>query len=291
PTAQLDWLKTLTNRTHVLHILVGNFDVYDFCHLNAQAARRMRDLPFPRSHVDHQRECEECVGALRSLRERGPLPADVPVQLAHWRWFGEWSLGCIGVLGDWRVETIDTLCQEGATTLTLEALTRHALQPDQRVRMAMEARPGEHQVERAKAQSAHELQQLLANPAPLPGSDTHTRGEAPGALERHALPDTTPRPRPRARIARAARRDPVGEQGSAVPTKKCPFAGVVESAPQRFLTSGITSVEGPDGAARRSLVLRNGVLRCPSQDQRKTRTPQTERRWARQDTRWEVVGG
>ena len=44
PTAQLDWLKTLTNRTNVLHILVGNFDLYDFCHLNAQAARRMRDL-------------------------------------------------------------------------------------------------------------------------------------------------------------------------------------------------------------------------------------------------------
>jgi hypothetical protein len=39
------------------------------------------------------------------------------------------------------------------------------------------------------------------------------------------------------------------------------------------------------------LVLRNGVLRFPSHDPRKTRTPQTERRWARQDTQWEVVGG
>jgi hypothetical protein len=158
PTVQLDWLKTLTNRTNVLHVLVGNFDLYDFCHLNAQAARRMRDLPFPRYHVDHQRECEEFVGALRSLLERVPLAVDVPGLLAHWRWFGEWSLGCIGVLGDWMVETVDTLCKEGATTLTIEALTRHALQPDQRVRMEMEARTGEHKVERAKAQSAHELQ-------------------------------------------------------------------------------------------------------------------------------------
>ena len=291
PTAQLDWLKTLTNRTNVLHVLVGNFDLYDFCHLNAQAARRMRDLPFPRYHLDHQRECEEFVGALRSLLERVPLTVDVPGLLAHWRWFGEWSLGCVGVLGDWIVETVDTLCHEGATTFTLEALTRHALQPDQRVRMEMEARTGEHKVERAKAQSAHELQQLLAHPAPLPGSGMHTRVEAPGALERPAVSDPTPRPRTRARIARAARRDPVGEQVSAVPTKKCPFSGVVEIAPQRFLTSGITGVECPDCAARRSLVLRNGVLRFPSHDQRKTRTPQTERRWARQDTRWEVVGG
>ena len=47
PTAQLDWLKTFTEQTNVLHVLVGNFDLYDCCHLNAQAARRMRDLPFP----------------------------------------------------------------------------------------------------------------------------------------------------------------------------------------------------------------------------------------------------
>ena len=54
PTAQLDWLKTFTDQTNVLHVLVGNFDVYDFCHLNAQAARRMRDLPFHRYHLNNE---------------------------------------------------------------------------------------------------------------------------------------------------------------------------------------------------------------------------------------------
>jgi hypothetical protein len=231
------------------------------------------------------------VGALRSLLERVPLAGDVPGLLAHWRWLGEWSLGCIGGLGDWRVETVHTLCQAGATTCTIEALTRHALPPDQHVRMAMEARPGEHKVERAKAQSAHELQQWLANPATLPGSGARTRLEAHGASEGSPAPDTTQSHPPNSRIERAARRDPVGEQVPAVRTKQCPFSGVVESAPQRFRTRGIAGVECPDGAARRSLVLRNGVLRFPSHDQRKTRTPQTERRWARQDTRWEVLGG
>ena len=54
PTSQLDWLKTLTNRTNVLHVLAGNFDLYDFCHLNGQAGRRMRDLFFPRYHFDKE---------------------------------------------------------------------------------------------------------------------------------------------------------------------------------------------------------------------------------------------
>jgi hypothetical protein len=290
-TAQLDWLKTLTNRTNVLHVLVGNFDLYDFCHLNAQAARRMRDLPFSRYHVDNHLECEEFVGALRALLERVPLAVDVPDLLSHWRWFGEWSLGCIGVLGDWMVETVDTLCHEGATTLTIEALTRHALQPDQRVRMEMEARTGEHKVERAKAQSEQELQHLLANPTTLPGSGASPRLEAPGASDGRVSLDTARSTHTRSRIERAAHRDPVGAQVPAVSTKKCPFSGVLEIASPCFLHSGVSRVECPTCAAMRSLALRKGVLRFPSHDQRKTRTPQTERRWARHETTWEVVGG
>jgi len=73
PTAQLDWLKTLANKTNVLHVLVGNFDLYECCHINAQAVRRMRDHPFPRYHLDDKNECEEFTGALQSLLEQVPL--------------------------------------------------------------------------------------------------------------------------------------------------------------------------------------------------------------------------
>jgi AAA domain-containing protein len=280
PTAQLDWLKALTNRTNVLHVLVGNFALYDFCHLNAQAARRMRDLPFARYHLDNPTECEEFVGALRALLERVPLMVDIPDLLRHWRWFGEWSLGCIGVLSDWLVETVDALCREGATTLTIEALTRHALQPDQRVRMEMEARTGEHKVERAKAQSALELERLLGK--------TPTPAEANGA---------TPSPAPQVagagthRIERAAMRDPVGDTVQGATTTKCAFAGRVEIEPSRFLNSGVSRVECPECQALRQITPRSGVLRFPSHSMRKTRSVQTERRWVRSEMGWEVVSG
>ncbi len=290
PTAQLDWLKALTNRTNVLHVLVGNFDLYDFCHLNAQAARRMRDLPFPRYHLDNQHECEEFVGALRTLLEKVPLTVDVADLLTHWRWFSEWSLGCIGVLGDWIVETVDTLCKEGATSLTIESLTRHALQPDQRMRMEMEARTGEHKVERAKAQSEQELKQLLATPTTLPASrGTHT--SPTGASHVGRSPATINSPNRTTRIERAAHRDPVGEPVKADRTLKCTFSGVISIDAQRFLDSAVLAVECPDCAAMRSLEPRRGVLRFPSHDQRKTRTLQTERRWTLCETTWEVVEG
>src|SRR6266487_3484277 len=211
PTAQLDWLKTITSQTNVVHVLVGNFDLYDCCNLNAQAARRMRDLPFHRYHLNNETECSEFATALRTFLEEVPLAVDVPGLLSHWRWFGEWSLGCIGVLSDWLVETVDALCQQGGTTLTIEALKRHALQPDQRVRMEMEARKGEYKVERAKAQSEQELQQLLGNPTALPGAALKNL-EANGVSSLSTSPDTTRSTRGKNRIEREAFRDPLGDQ-------------------------------------------------------------------------------
>ena len=120
--------------------------------------------------MNNETECEEFATALRTFLEEVPLDVDVPGLLSHWRWFGEWSLGCIGVLSDWLVETVDALCKQGETTLTIEALERHALQPDQRARMEMEARTGERKVELAKAQSEQELKRLLGNPTTLPGT-------------------------------------------------------------------------------------------------------------------------
>ena len=59
----------MTNRTNVLHILVGTYDLFDFRNLDGQAARRGRDLHFPRYHLEHKEECKEFVGALRYLLE------------------------------------------------------------------------------------------------------------------------------------------------------------------------------------------------------------------------------
>jgi hypothetical protein len=289
PTAQLDWLKTFTEQTNVLHVLVGNFDLYDCCHLNAQAARRMRDLPFHRYHLDQITECSEFATALRTFLEEVPLAVDVPGLLSYWRWFGEWSLGCIGVLSDWLVETVDALCRLGETTLTVEALERHALQPDQRARMEMEARTGERKVELAKAKSEQDLKLLLGNPATLPGT-TPADHSANGASDLSGSPDTTKRTGGKTRIERAATRDFVGDQVKTAKTLKCTFPGVVEIELKRFLDSGIVLVECPDCARMRSLEPRNGVLRFPSHDKRKTHTPNTDRRWAKGKTTWEVVG-
>jgi hypothetical protein len=72
---------------------------------------------------------------------------------------------------------------------------------------------------------------------------------------------------------------------------KCTFSGmVVPISAQRFLESGTSVVECPNCQALRTLELRRGVLRFKSHDKRKTTTLNTELRWAKRETDWDVAG-
>ena len=157
PADQLDWLKSMTNRTNVLHVLVGTYDLCDFRNLHGQAARSRSPFPPVSYRLDTATERQEFVGALRYLLEHVPLPCDVNALLAHWRWFADCSVGCVGILKDWLVQTVAATLGEAGATLTLEALTRHALQPAQRVRLEVEARAGEHKVEVGNATGYEQL--------------------------------------------------------------------------------------------------------------------------------------
>jgi hypothetical protein len=187
PSVQLDWLKSLTNRSNLLYILVGNFSLYDFCHLNGQVARRVREEQFCRYHLDQQADAVEFTSALKVLLEQVPLQVNIPEMLTHWKWFGEWSIGCIGILSDWVVETASTLCRAGESVLTLEALAKHALKPAQRLKLETEARTGEFKIEEAKKESERELQRLLGKPSAVPMSTLPTLHRPP-VLQRVLCP-------------------------------------------------------------------------------------------------------
>lgn len=294
PVDQLDWLKGMTNRTNVLHILVGNYELYDFRNLSGQAARRGRDLHFPRYHLEAKVECEEFVGALQYLLERVPLICDVDSLLFHWHWFAEWSIGCVGILRDWVVDTVAALCEEGKTTLSIEALKEHALQPDQRVRLEMEARAGERKVEQGKAQSEKQLQDLLKKTekiSPTPSHQAESHGpQAEVALGGSSNPPTV-QTQSANTIERAPHRDPVGTGVPGGNTTKCVFSGrVIEIAVKNMRDAGILKFECPECLSMRGLTPQGEAIRFPSHDPRKTRTPNREARWVKHEGAWELAG-
>jgi len=296
PVDQLDWLKSLTNRTQVLHVLVGPYDLCEVPNLSGQAARRGRDLHFPRYHIARHAERQEFVGALRYLLAQVPLTCDVDGLLARWRWFAEGSIGCIGILRDWLVDTVAALLAEGESVLTLEALQAHALAVGQRVRLEMDARTGERTVEESQAHSHQQLQQLLGTAArgqlTAAGAATSRALLPPAAMPPHAPSATTTSPQTtsRRRIERAPARDPVGASISVTPANKCAFRGMIALVPAAMQEAGVAKVECPECTTMRSLPLRGETVRFPPHDKRKTRTPPRAARWVKRGTTWELVG-
>lgn len=95
---QLEWLKSLSNRTKVLHVFAGPYALFGFRNTSGQLARRGRDIHFARYHVENKEERIAFVAALKYLLERVPLEVDLNTLLSRWRWWATGCVGCIGVL-------------------------------------------------------------------------------------------------------------------------------------------------------------------------------------------------
>src|SRR5215472_2408886 len=236
---QLEWLKSLSNRTHVLHVLAGPYALFGFRNTSGQLARRGRDIHFARYHVADKDERIAFVAALKYLLERVPLEVDLDALLARWRWWAFGCVGCIGILKDWLVDAVAaTLVQSGAR-LSEEILTKTMPHPARRLSLEMEARAGEYRVALHDSESARQFQALVQKPAPTAnGKTAQTNGAQPGSLsaaqrEQEAmsgetslpLPQVTPKPTKQRVGQRAPERDPVGETSafSVQETTRCSF--------------------------------------------------------------------
>jgi hypothetical protein len=245
--------------------------------------------------VEQIEERQEFVGALRYLLERVPLACDVAGFLARWRWVAESSLGCIGILRDWLLETVATTLEEGGTSLTVEALARHALHPAKRLQLETEIRAGERQVEGSNASSLQALQALLNTPATTPGSRPASPVAAilPSGTTSQALQGRSAAPVGISKAAahpgqRAPQRDPVGDSTPDEQPTRCAFVGQVDLAPERLAETGVAKVECPGCGALRTLHPQGSALLFPSHPKRLTRPLSKEVRWIRRGGTWEL---
>lgn len=140
---QLEWLKSLSNRTRVLHVLAGLYALFGFRNTSGQLAHRGRAIHFARYHVENKEERTAFMAAVKYLLERVPLDVDLNAHLARWRWWAEGCVGCVGILKDWLVDAVAaTLVQKG-TSLTEDILTKTMPHSARRLSLEIEARAGD----------------------------------------------------------------------------------------------------------------------------------------------------
>ncbi len=286
---QLDWLKSMTNVTGVLHILLGTYSLVHFCNLNGQTARRGLEVHFPRYHFREASDCQAFQNVLLTLLAQVPLTVDQATLLQHWPYVYARSLGCVGVLKEWLVRATALALRDGSEALTLPHLERRALSEAKCARMAADIQEGEQALHYSEAH--HQRLLALLGMSDMPSLTAGTAIPLPPAEMARAETCAAPPPQPvRLRVGqRRPQRDPVGALAPPAPPTKCLGAGALDMDARGLTQSAITQVECPVCGAVRTVQLKAQRVILPAHAPLKTHTTCKGARWIRGETGWALA--
>jgi nucleoside-triphosphatase THEP1 len=121
---QVDTLRSLANRTGILHGLFG-IGTDELLNLSKQLTPYSFDIPFLPYSADIPEDVQAFKNVLWTFQHQMPL-AESPDLLAHWEYCYEGTLGCVGTLKGWLTRALRDALEEGATTVTKKHLERTA---------------------------------------------------------------------------------------------------------------------------------------------------------------------
>lgn len=151
-------IKSLANRTEVVHGLLGTYEMLTLHDIGDQLSRRSVYVHIPRYRADWTEDRLNFQSIVWSFQLHMPLEEE-PDLLSYWEYLYERSLGCVGTLKNWLNTSVGDALEEGAKTLTLKHLERRALSVAQCRNMLKTIKEGEHN----HAQIEAEVGQLRAD--------------------------------------------------------------------------------------------------------------------------------
>ncbi|MBR8838552.1 MAG: AAA family ATPase [Stigonema ocellatum SAG 48.90 = DSM 106950] len=152
-------IKSLANRTRVLHGLIGTYELLTLHDIGDQLSRRSVYVHFPRYHVDNTQDREIWNSVVWGFQLRMPLPIQ-PDLTSRWDYCYERSLGCVGILKNWFRNALFDAMSESADTIELKHLERRALSVAQCRNILKKIKEGEKnqsQIEDSSSQLRMEL--------------------------------------------------------------------------------------------------------------------------------------
>lgn len=173
---QMDAIKSLANRSHTVHVLVGTYDLLNLTNLSDQLSRRSYHIPFSRYRADDEAEVKAFKEVLQTFQHHLPLP-QTPNLVQQWDYFYEYSAGCVGILKAWLRDTLADVLENNQPTLTDKYLNRHRMSPDRLLNVVREIIEGEKKLAELESQQAQIRQTLGLAPPSLP-QETASGGKA-----------------------------------------------------------------------------------------------------------------
>jgi energy-coupling factor transporter ATP-binding protein EcfA2 len=288
PKDQLNWIKSMTTETGVLHILIGTYDLLPFCNLDGQMARRGSEFHFAPYHIENETDCQAFRNAFSSLLKQIPLRVDNDGLLQRWWYFFEGSLGCIGILKEWLVRALYRALREASAEFTRTHVEKSVLPDAKWERMRADARSGEAEFEYADRQNGY-----LSNLASMPTFVPKPPDLAPAPPSTPSPKDMTvdqkarkPKYRPG---SPSPRRDQVGTAQAEGEATHCSFSGPIQLEVGRLLESTVEVVQCPTcGSVSKAKIKGQSVVITPHQP-RKARAVRNVTRWMEQGTERTLV--
>jgi hypothetical protein len=273
---QLDWVKSMTNTTGVLHILTGIYELLAMRRLNGQTARRGLELHFPRYHYQHQPDQLAFQSTLVTLLSQVPLEVNIDGLAQYWPYFYERSIGCVGVLKDWLVRAVHATLAEEECKLVFERIQECALPLAQCESMALDATSGEQELHYTASQRQHLWKLLGMNDL---STITESRSE----------PVPPPVPPHQAGKQHPVRYE-VGAAESQDATGNCRFSGEeVEITIKDLEQSGVTKLQCPECGAAWAAKIKGGKVYFANHTPLTRKRSKEQTRWMKVSMRWKLI--
>lgn len=141
---QMNLLKSLANRSGVLHVLFGTYDLARMMNVTGQLARRTEVIHFSRYRAEDPADVKTFSAVVRTFAKGVPFDPHLDLE-KHMRFFHERTLGCIGTLKAWLSKSLAHTHRANRRSITLADLqeTAHPIRKLQA--MLKEAVEGEAQ--------------------------------------------------------------------------------------------------------------------------------------------------
>ncbi len=142
---QMNWIKSLANKTQTVHILFGTYDLLKCQEVNGQVGRRSEDYYLPPYYLDGIEDQQEYIKVIKTLQQH--FPVDIAPQLEErWEYFMEYSIGCIGILKSWCYRALKTALDDNAKTVRMKDFEARELSAGRRRKIKEELEEGERRL-------------------------------------------------------------------------------------------------------------------------------------------------
>ncbi len=139
---QMNWLKSIANKTSTVHVLFGTYELLNCQKVNGQVGRRSEDYHLARYHIDNESDFEEFKKVILTLQQRLPVSKESQFE-KHCEYFMKYSLGCVGLLKSWWYRSLKNSLEENSTTVRMKDFQAKELSPGRRKKIQEEAEKGE----------------------------------------------------------------------------------------------------------------------------------------------------